>query len=90
MNYGLTSKEVQKRTEEGLVNIENDVKTKSIKKIILDNSFNIFNIVNASLGIIIIISGIIFKIYWIDIIKSVTFMFVMIINTIIEIKMFIF
>ena len=85
MNYGLTSKEVQKRTEEGLVNIENDVKTKSIKKIILDNSFNIFNIVNASLGIIIIISGIIFKIYWIDIIKSVTFMFVMIINTIISI-----
>ncbi len=83
--YGLTDKEIEKRKQEGLVNTDNTVKTKSIKKIILDNSFNIFNIVNSILGLLIIISGIIFKIYWIDIIKSVTFMFVMIINTLISI-----
>ena len=83
--YGLTDKEIEKRKQEGLINTDNTVKTKSIKKIILDNSFNIFNIVNSILGLLIIISGIIFKIYWIDIIKSVTFMFVMIINTLISI-----
>ena len=54
MNYGLTNKEVEKRINKGLINIENDVKTKSIKKIILDNSLNIFNIVNTFFGIIII------------------------------------
>lgn len=85
MNYGLTNIEVEKRINKGLINIENDVKTKSIKKIILDNSLNIFNIVNTFFGIIIIIIGIIYKIYWLDIIKSITFMFIMIINTIISI-----
>ena len=85
MNYGLTNKEVEKRINKGLINIENDVKTKSIKKIILDNSLNIFNIVNTFFGIIIIIIGIIYKIYWLDIIKSITFMVIMIINTIISI-----
>ena len=85
MKYGLTSKEVEQRKEQNLVNTDESVKTKSIKKIILDNSLNIFNIVNASFGIIIIISGIIFKIYWLDIIKSITFMFIMIINTVISI-----
>ncbi len=83
--YGLTDEEVEKRKKEGLINTDNTIKTKSIKKIILDNSFNIFNIVNSILGILIIISGIIFKVYWIDIIKSITFMFVMIINTLISI-----
>ncbi len=85
MNYGLTDKEVQKRIQKGLINIENNVKTKTIKKIILDNSLNIFNIVNATLGIIVIIIGLIYHIYWLDIVKSITFMFIMIINTLISI-----
>lgn len=83
--FGLTDKEVLKRYNDGLVNVESSVKTKSIRRIIFDNSFNVFNIVNSILGLLIIVFGIIYKIYWLDIVKSITFLFVMIINTLISI-----
>lgn len=82
---GLTNEEVELRKKEGKVNKEVAVKTKSIKRIIFDNSFTIFNIVNTILGLLIIITGIIYKIYWLDILKNITFMFIMIINTLISI-----
>lgn len=85
LNYGLTSEEVKERIQNGFVNNDSFVKTKSIKKIIFDNSFNIFNIVNTILGLMIIISGIVFNIPLIDILKNVTFLVVMVINTLISI-----
>ena len=85
LNYGLTSEEVKERIQNGFVNNDSFVKTKSIKKIIFDNSFNIFNIVNTILGLMIIISGIIYNIPLINILKNVTFLVVMIINTLISI-----
>ena len=85
LNYGLTSEEVKERIQNGFVNNDSFVKTKSIKKIIFDNSLNIFNIVNTILGLMIIISGIIYNIPLINILKNVTFLVVMIINTLISI-----
>ena len=85
LNYGLTSEEVKERIQNGFVNNDSFVKTKSIKKIIFDNSFNIFNIVNTILGLMIIISGIIYNIPLINILKNITFLVVMIINTLISI-----
>lgn len=85
LNYGLTSDEVKERIQNGFVNNDSFVKTKSIKKIIFDNSFNIFNIVNTILGLMIIVSGIIYNIPLINILKNVTFLVVMIINTLISI-----
>ncbi len=85
LNYGLTSEEVKERIQNGLINNDSSVKTKSIKKIIFDNSFNIFNIVNTILGLMIIVSGIIYNIPLINILKNITFLGVMIINTLISI-----
>ena len=52
---GLTSKEVEKRVNEGLVNTINNTKTKSIKEIVLTNIFTYFNILNVVLAASIII-----------------------------------
>lgn len=56
MDYrnGLTSKEVNERTKKKLVNYDTTVKTKSIIRIIFDNSFTIFNFINLCLGLLII------------------------------------
>ena len=41
---GLTDSEVQKRIDEGKVNISTNIKTKSIKRIFCDNIFTLFNL----------------------------------------------
>ena len=56
---GLTYEEVCERIKEKKQNIGNNVKTKSIKEIILGNVFTYFNILNIFLGLTIIIVGII-------------------------------
>ena len=54
---GLTNKQVQERIQKGLVNGELNVTTKSYKKIISDNLFSLFNLINVILLVGIIISG---------------------------------
>ena len=54
---GLTSAQVEKRKKEGLVNGNFSVKTKSIKQIIGGNVFTLFNCLNLTLAICVILVG---------------------------------
>lgn len=54
---GLTDAQVQQRCEQGLVNSNSDIKTKSIKKIVLQNLITPFNILNFILAILILFVG---------------------------------
>ena len=48
---GLTEKEVKERQEKGLINYDTTVPTKTIKRILYENFFTLFNIINLILGI---------------------------------------
>ena len=52
---GLTNAEVQDRIDKGLVNYEVKVKSKSLKDIIIANTITIFNILNVSLAIFVLL-----------------------------------
>lgn len=54
---GLTSAQVEKRIKEGLVNGNFSVKTKSIKQIVGGNIFTLFNLLNLTLAICVILVG---------------------------------
>lgn len=54
---GLTSQQVQERVNQGKVNTDTTVKTKSVKRIFYDNIFTLFNAVNIILLIMVILSG---------------------------------
>ena len=54
---GLSSDDVKKRQKKNLVNYDTSVPTKSIKKILFDNFFTIFNFLNLFLGIIVFMAG---------------------------------
>ena len=54
---GLSSLQVQKRIKEGLVNGNFSVKTKYIKQIVAGNIFTLFNAINLSLVICVILVG---------------------------------
>ncbi len=54
---GLTTEEVKQRQETGQVNYDTSVPTKSIKKILYDNFFTLFNFINLILGIAIFLVG---------------------------------
>ena len=72
---GLNNEQVNKRKKENLVNINNTVPTKSVKQIISSNIFTLFNLLNLSLAVIILLV----KSY-----KNLLFMGVVICNTIIS------
>ncbi|MCR5457003.1 MAG: HAD-IC family P-type ATPase [Clostridiales bacterium] len=81
---GLSSVEVKKRIDEGQVNRDKSNKTKSVGRIIADNFFTYFNILNLVLGIGVIVAGIVAG----DILKGLkncTFVLIAIGNTIISI-----
>lgn len=54
---GLTTKQVEELTNQGLVNYETDVKTKSIGQIIATNFLTLFNFLNLGLGLAIFFVG---------------------------------
>lgn len=56
-NKGLTTQEVAERIREGKVNTGSDTGTKSIRQIILNNTFTFFNLVNFVLAALIIYVG---------------------------------
>lgn len=57
IEIGLTKEQVEKRIKEGLVHKDTIVPTKSIKQIISNNFFTLFNFLNFGLAFIIILSG---------------------------------
>ena len=81
---GLSSAEVKKRIDEGQVNRDKTNKTKSVGKIIADNFFTYFNILNLVLGIAVIVAGIVAGDLFKGL-KNCTFVLIAIGNTIISI-----
>lgn len=73
---GLTSAEVRKRIDDGLINETNNNVSKTKKEIILTHTLTYFNFLNIFLGIIVICSGQL---------KNLTFLGVIIINSVIGI-----
>lgn len=57
INTGLTKKEIEDRINRNLVNYDTSIPTKSIKRIIFDNLFTLFNIINLILGLCIFFTG---------------------------------
>ena len=72
INYGLSNEQINKRIEEKLINYDSSVPTKSIKQIIFENFFTLFNFLNLFLGIAIFLVGSY---------KNMLFLAIMIINT---------
>ena len=54
---GLTSAEVEKRIKKGLVNYDTTTPSKSIKQILVENTFTLFNVINVVLAILVIVVG---------------------------------
>lgn len=54
---GLSSVEIKERIEQGKVNVDAGIKTRSIKRIFSDNIFTLFNAINVILAIIVIFTG---------------------------------
>ena len=75
LNIGLTASQVEERHKDNLVNFNTDVKTKSVKEIIIENSFTLFNIINIILAIAIIAVGSY---------KNLTFIIIIVLNTVIS------
>ena len=75
LNIGLTASQVEERHKDNLVNFNTDVKTKSAKEIIIENSFTLFNIINIILAIAIIAVGSY---------KNLTFIIIIVLNTVIS------
>ena len=76
MIKGLTQKEVKKRIQEGKTNKTVEIEKRSYKKIIFDNVFTFFNLINTIIFILVISQGSI---------KNSLFMGVVLLNTIIGI-----
>ena len=81
---GLTSEMVQERINEGLVNYDNQPKTKTIKQIIISNFFTYFNFLNIALGAAVFLSAVLNH-QLLNGLKNCLFMGVIIINSIISI-----
>lgn len=69
---GLSYEQVKQRQQEGKVNYDTTVPTKSIKKILMDNFFTLFNLINLVLGI---------AVFSVGSYKNMLFLGIVIINT---------
>ena len=83
-DFGLTQEQVANRISEGLVNFDDQPKTKSIKQIIASNFFTYFNFLNIALGAAVLTAGILNNQLF-EGLKNCLFMGVIIINSIISI-----
>ncbi len=54
---GLTKKQVEERTKQGLNNVDKTIPTKTISQIIKDNTFTLFNLINVVLALALIYVG---------------------------------
>ena len=80
---GLTTRQVQERIENNLVNYNDAPPTKTIKQIIMGNFFTYFNFINLILGVAIIVAGI-YGGRFFDSLKNCLFMGVIICNSVIS------
>ncbi len=54
---GLSNDEVQRRIDEGKINVSSNLKTKSVKRICYDNIFTLFNLINVILLVALFLVG---------------------------------
>ena len=54
---GLTSEEVLARIAEGKVNVNTDLKTKSVRQLVIENTCTLFNLINVALAVLVIATG---------------------------------
>ncbi|MDO4436745.1 MAG: HAD-IC family P-type ATPase [Coriobacteriaceae bacterium] len=69
---GLSSAEVESRIAEGKVNVNTDLKTKSVREVVLENVCTLFNLINLILALLVIATG-----AW----KNLTFLGIVVANT---------
>ncbi len=74
-NIGFSKEQVNERIKDNLVNFNTNVKTKSAKEIILENTVTLFNIINAILAVAIILVGSY---------KNLGFLLIIVLNTVIS------
>ena len=72
INVGLTNEQVRERIDNNLVNYDTSVPTKSIKQILFENFFTLFNILNLVFAI---------AIFSVGSYKNMLFLFIVVINT---------
>lgn len=69
---GLTADEVRERIAAGRVNVNMELKTKSVRELIAENLFTLFNLINLILAILVIIAGSF---------KNLSFLLIVVLNT---------
>ena len=69
---GLTLDEVQQRIDAGKVNVNTDLKTKSVRELVIENVCTLFNLINIVLAALVIATGSY---------KNLTFLLIVILNT---------
>lgn len=69
---GLTSSEVAARVAQGKVNVNTELKTKSVKELVIENTCTLFNLINLILAALVVLTG-----AW----KNLTFLGVVLLNT---------
>lgn len=69
---GLTEAEVRERVAAGKVNVNTELKTKSVKELVVENTCTLFNLINVILAALVIVTG-----AW----KNLTFLGVVLLNT---------
>lgn len=72
INTGLTKTQVENRKKDGLINSDTTVPTKSIKQILKENLFTLFNLINLILGV---------SVFMVGSYKNMLFLLIIIINT---------
>ena len=73
---GLSTAEVEERIASGKINRNMELKTKSVKELIIENLCTLFNLINAVLAILVLLTGSF---------KNLTFLFVVFLNTAIDV-----
>ena len=69
---GLTSAEVEERISAGKVNVNTDLKTKSVRELVVENVCTLFNLINLILAVLVVLTG-----AW----KNLTFLGIVLANT---------
>ena len=69
---GLTTAEVEERIAAGKVNVNTDLKTKSVRELVIENVCTLFNLINLVLAILVVLTG-----AW----KNLTFLGIVFANT---------
>lgn len=69
---GLSAAEVEQRIAEGKINVNTELKTKSVKELVIENVCTLFNLINVILAILVLITGV-----W----KNLTFLGIVFLNT---------